>query len=143
MAKPCAAAASAASSVFSMTPRASSWRPRWAIGRRMSQSGAFGAMSADLEDRLDLGQGVERQMRDADGGARMASAFAEDRDDEVGGAVHRLRQRVVAAGHIEEAAEPLDAPDRIEIAEGGPSLGDEIDRAEPGGGARRGGICAG
>ena len=83
----------------------------------------------DLEHRLDLGQRIERQMRDANGRSRMAAAVAEDVDHEIRRAIHRLRQRLEARGDVEEAAEPDHPDDFIEVAERRMRLGDEVDRA--------------
>ena len=75
-----------------MMPAAASCRPRWAIGRAVSQSrSACDAISGHLEHAFDLDRRVERQRCDADGGAGMAAFVAEHLDHQVGGAVHDLR----------------------------------------------------
>ena len=61
----------------------------------------------------------------------MAAALAERRRHQVGGAVHRLRQRVVASVDGEEAAKPDDPRDTVEIAERRLRLGEDVDRALP------------
>src|SRR5471030_1173416 len=101
-------------------PRAMSCRPRWAIGRAVSQSVATMAVpSLHLEQALDLDRGVERQHRDTDGGTRVPPLVAEQRDHQVGGAVHDFWPIEEGGIGIDEAAEAHHAGDLLEIAERG------------------------
>ena len=59
---------------------------------------------------------------DADGGAGVAALLAENLGDEIGGAVHRRGQRLVAALDAEEAAEPDHARELVEVADDGLQL---------------------
>ena len=75
-------------------PAAASCRPRWAMGRAVSQSGAAMAAlarSGDFEHAFDFDGRIERQRRDTDGRAGMAALVAEHLDHQVGRAVHHLR----------------------------------------------------
>src|SRR5580704_11644871 len=89
MAKLPAIAAFAAPGMFSMMPRAASWRPRCATGRAVNQSS--GANSGHLEQAFDFDRGIRRQRCDADGGAGMPALVAEHLHHQVGSAVHHLR----------------------------------------------------
>src|SRR5215470_19383386 len=87
-----AIAACAAAGMFSTMPREMSCRPRWAIGRAVSQSGApMDVASRHLEQAFDLDCGVRRQRGDADGGAGMVALVAEYLHHQIGGAVEHLR----------------------------------------------------
>src|ERR1700754_884550 len=81
-----AIAACTAPGMFSMMPRAASWRPRWATGRAVNQSGALiaGILSGYLKNSFDLDRRVRRQRGDADGGTGMAALVAEGCDHQVG-----------------------------------------------------------
>ena len=68
-------------------------------GARSASRRIWHARSGHLEHGLDLDRGVERQRRDADGGARVPALVAERRDHQVGGAVHHL-------GAVEESRAP-------------------------------------
>ena len=69
-----------------------------------------------------------RQMGDPDRGAGVAAPLLEHVGHQVGGAVHRLGQEVAGRGDVEEAAEPDDLNDLVEIAERGLSLRQHVDR---------------
>ena len=71
IAKPRSIAASAAESVFSIRPAALSWKPRWAIGRSVSQPARHSLAQRDLGDRLDLDGDAEGQGSHADGRTRV------------------------------------------------------------------------
>src|SRR5438067_5937499 len=136
MAKLLDMAALAAPGMFSMMPRARSCRPRWAIGRAVSQSGARirGAPLGNLEHSLDLHRRIGRKRSDADRGARMSALVAERGDHQVGCAVQHLWSFEKVGGGIDETAEPDHAYHLIEIAERGLDLRQQVDTAT----ARRG-----
>src|SRR5438034_8321222 len=122
--------------MFSMMPRTRLCRPRWAIGRAVSQSGArtSRALLGDLEYSFDLHRRVCGKGGDADGGAGMAALVAECRDHQVGRAVQHLRSIKKVWRGIDETAEPHYADHLVEVAERGLDLRQEVDGAT----ARRG-----
>ena len=96
--------------------------------RRASRDGRSGGRSArrarlgsilDLEHRLDFADRVQRQIGDADGGAGVAAAFA--RKPRRSGRRRRSSPAPALETAVdgEEAAEPDDARDPVEIAECG------------------------
>ena len=91
-------------------------------------------MSIDLEQGFDFNRCIEGKLGDAHRRAGVAPALTEDLDHEIGGAVHHLRQVAERRHRVDEAAEPHAALDVVEVAERGLGLGQEIDRADAGGG---------
>src|SRR5947209_14547428 len=83
-------AARAAAGMFSMMPRSRSCRPRWAIGRAVSQSGARIGLG-NLENPLDLDRGIGGERGDPDRGPGMPALVAEGRNHQVRGAVQHFR----------------------------------------------------
>ena len=84
----------------------------------------------DLEHSFDFDTGIERQFRDADGGAGMAARIAQSLDHQVGGAVHDGGEGREGRHRIDEAAEADAAHDLVEIADGGLELGEQVDGAQ-------------
>jgi len=81
----------------------------------------------NLEDSLDFNGGVKRQLRDADGEARMLAVLAQNGGDEIGGAVDDLRERGEVRRAIDVAAEPNGAQ-LGKVADCGVGLGKNIER---------------
>src|SRR3954465_8161347 len=131
MAKLPSMAAWAAAGMFSTMPRAMSCRPRCAPGRAVSQSGArIGTFrSGHFEDGVDFHGGVRGKRRDADGGAGRPAFVAEGGDHQAGGAIEPLGSVKEIWRGIDEAAEPDDADNLVEIAEGRLDLGQQVDAA--------------
>src|SRR4029079_17744982 len=80
---------------------------------------------------IDLDGRVERQARAAYRDARMAPLLPEHFDDQLGGAVDDFGMVGIALDRVHIAVETQALDDAIEVAEGGFSLGENIERAEP------------
>src|SRR6266566_5897187 len=138
MAWPAATAASMADCVFSMIPAAASCNPRCAMGRAISQSrpampeNAGTKRSIDFERAFYLDGRIQRQRRYAHRGAGMPAPVAEDRNHQVGCAVHHLGSVGKAGSRIDEAAEPDHPDDLVEVAEAGLDLGQQVDGTSAG-----------
>src|SRR5579862_5659357 len=122
-------AARTADGVFSITPRAASCSPRWAIGRAMSQSSEVHTALGYLEGTLDFDGRIDRQRGDADRGARVFALVAEHRDHQVGGAVHHFRAIEESRRRVYEAAKPHNLLDLVEVADGSLHLVEKADGA--------------
>src|SRR5687768_1937847 len=94
-----------------------------------------GTGGVDLEDHLDFDGDVEGELEHADGGAGVAAAFAEEVDQQLGGAVDDLRLVVKAGGAVDEAEQLDDAADAVEIAESVLDGSQGVEHDELGGGA--------
>jgi hypothetical protein len=85
---------------------------------RRARAGAKGAGGLfDLDDHLDFDDGPERKRGDAEGGARVFAAIAEDGDEKVGATVDDRGLGFEIVDGVDEAADANDAFNFTEIAD--------------------------
>jgi hypothetical protein len=98
----------------------------------------------DLNDQLDFDEGAERQGVDAERGAGVTAAVAEEGDEQIGAAVHDLGLILKVIGAVHEAADAHDALHFGEVADLGLERGEQGERGLFGGvdGVLLGGVAA-
>src|SRR4051812_39376276 len=86
------------------------------------------ALRPDLDDQLDLDGHVGRQAAVGDHRAHVHAAIAEERPEQVGGAIDDRLELLVAVHTVDEAHHLHDACDAIEVGDDGLDAGQTVER---------------